>query len=118
MLGVERLRGVLGRRLLDGLVPPQVAALGPRRVNSGAPHHQNVLDGLLCPSTASSTDSFNDTACPRRYCPSVVMTSLASASSMRAASAVDEKPANTTECSTPRRAHASIATIASGTIGM
>ena len=44
VLGVERLRGVLGRRHVDGLVPPQVAALGPRRVNSGAPHHQNVLD--------------------------------------------------------------------------
>ncbi len=47
MLGVERLRRVLGRRRVDGVVPPQVAALGPRRVNSGAAHHQNVLDGLL-----------------------------------------------------------------------
>jgi hypothetical protein len=37
---------------------------------------------------------------------------------MRAESAVAEKPANTTECRTPNRAHASIETIASGTIGM
>ncbi len=47
VLGVERFRGVLGRRHLDGFVPPQVAALGPRRVNSGAPHHKNVLYRVL-----------------------------------------------------------------------
>ena len=72
----------------------------------------------FCPSTASSTASFSDTAAPRRNCPSVVMTSLASASSMRAFRAAAENPAKTTECSTPRRAQASIAMIASGTIGM
>lgn len=72
----------------------------------------------FCPAHASSTDSLSETACPRRYCPSLVMTILASASSMRAARADAEKPANTTECSTPRRAQASIATIASGIIGM
>ena len=38
--------------------------------------------------------------------------------SMRARSADAEKPANTTLCITPRRAHASIATMASGTIGI
>jgi hypothetical protein len=59
-----------------------------------------------------------EVASPRRYCPSVVITSFASASSMRAFRAVAEKPANTTLCMTPRRAQASIATIASGTIGM
>jgi hypothetical protein len=47
VLGVERFRGVLGRRHVDGFVPPQVAALGPRRVNSGAPHHKNVLYRVL-----------------------------------------------------------------------
>ena len=78
----------------------------------------NTCSTDFCPSTASSTDSFNETAEPRRYCPSVVMTILASASSMRALRAVAENPANTTECSTPRRAHASMATMASGTIGM
>ena len=55
---------------------------------------------------------------PRRYCPSVVINSLASASSMRARSAFAEKPANTTLCMMPSRAQASIATIASGIIGM
>ncbi len=73
---------------------------------------------VVGPDGRSSTASFSDTALPRRYCPSVVMTSLASASSIRARSAVAEKPANTTECMTPSRAHASIATMASGTIGM
>jgi hypothetical protein len=37
---------------------------------------------------------------------------------MRAFSAEAEKPANTTLCMMPRRAQASIATMASGTIGM
>ena len=67
---------------------------------------------------ASSTAVLSETALPRRYCPSVVITSLAAASSIRARSAVAENPANTTECMTPSRAQASIATMASGTIGM
>ena len=37
---------------------------------------------------------------------------------MQAASAGAAKPPNTTECTAPRRAHASIATAASGIIGM
>ena len=36
-----------GDALVDGVVPPQVAALGPRRVDPGAAHHENVLYGLL-----------------------------------------------------------------------
>ena len=71
-----------------------------------------------CPATASSTASLSDTAVPRRYWPSVVITILAWASSILARSAVAENPAKTTECMTPSRAHANIATIASGTIGM
>ncbi len=39
-------------------------------------------------------------------------------SSMRAASSCAANPPNTTECTAPMRAHASIATTASGTIGM
>lgn len=69
-------------------------------------------------ATASSTASLSEAALPRRYWPSVVMTSLASASSTRAFSADAENPAKTTLCMAPRRAQASIATIASGTIGM
>lgn len=40
------------------------------------------------------------------------------ASLIRVASSWAEKPPNTTECTAPMRAHASIATSASGTIGM
>ncbi len=40
------------------------------------------------------------------------------ASSMRAASSLAAKPPNTTECTAPSRAHASIAMTASGIIGM
>ena len=43
---------------------------------------------------------------------------LRAASSMRAASSCAAKPPNTTECTAPSRAQASIATTASGTIGM
>ena len=99
-------------RLRNGLVPPQVAAVGPGHVDARAPHHQNVFDTLDRPP-------------PRRHLPQrhrlaaaelpVVMTSLASASSMRAQRR--RQAANTTECMTPSRAHAS-ATMASGTIGM
>jgi hypothetical protein len=39
-------------------------------------------------------------------------------SSRRVASSFGAKPPKTTECTAPRRAQASIATIASGTIGM
>jgi hypothetical protein len=47
-----------------------------------------------------------------------VTTTVGRASSMRIASSREAKPPNTTECTAPRRAHASIATTASGTIGM
>ncbi len=117
MLGVERLGGVSGDAVVDGLVPPQVA---PSVQVTSIPVRRTTrtcfTDG--CPATASSTASLSDTALPRRYWPSVVITIFASASSMRARSADAENPANTTECMTPSRAQASIATIASGTIGM
>ena len=101
------------------VVPPHVAAavhgvsMPVRRTTS------TCSTVLASPAEmASSTAAFSDTALPRRYCPSVVITSLASASSIRAFSAAAEYPAKTTECSAPSRAHASIATMASGTIGM
>ena len=47
MLGVERLRCVLDRGGLDGVVPPQIATLRPRHVDAGAPHHQDVLHAVL-----------------------------------------------------------------------
>ena len=46
------------------------------------------------------------------------MTALHSASLMRSMSESGEKPPNTTEWGAPMRAHASIATGSSGTIGM
>ncbi len=45
-------------------------------------------------------------------------TTAGRASSMRAASSCAAKPPNTTECTAPNRAQASIAMTASGTIGM
>ena len=45
-------------------------------------------------------------------------TSFGRQSSMRAASSAAAKPPNTTECTAPSRAQASMVTIASGTIGM
>ena len=45
-------------------------------------------------------------------------TAFACASSIRLASSLAAKPPNTTECTAPIRAHASIAMTASGTIGM
>ena len=67
--------------------------------------------------TASSVFSFIGAGLPRRNCPSEVMSSLHAASSMRALSAPGENPPNTTLCSAPSRAQASIATAASGIIG-
>ena len=46
------------------------------------------------------------------------MTAIGSMSSMRAASSAAANPPKTTEWIAPRRAHASMATTASGTIGM
>ena len=47
MLAVERLGSVFGGGGLDGFVPPQVAALGPCDVDSGAAHHDHVLHARL-----------------------------------------------------------------------
>ena len=68
-------------------------------------------------ATASSAAGFSGNTEPRRQPPSAVISTLASASLMRSASACDEKPPNTTLWAAPIRAHASIATAASGIIG-
>jgi hypothetical protein len=47
-----------------------------------------------------------------------VTTATGAASSIRVASSAAANPPNTTECTAPIRAHASIATTASGTIGI
>ena len=61
--------------------------------------------------------SFIGAGLPRRYCPSEVISSLASASSMRERNAPGENPPKTTLCAAPSRAQASIANTASGIIG-
>ena len=62
--------------------------------------------------------SFIGAGLPRRNWPSEVIRSFASASSIRAFSAPAEKPPKTTLCAAPRRAQASIATTASGIMGI
>ncbi len=67
---------------------------------------------------AASTLSLSGTCLPPRTDSSAVITSLDLASMMRWARASGEKPPNTTEWTAPMRAQASMATAASGTIGM
>ena len=73
------------------------------------------IDGVSL--TASSVFSFIGAGLPRRYWPSEVISSFASASSTRALSAPGENPPKTTLCAAPSRAQASIETTASGIIG-
>ncbi len=68
--------------------------------------------------SASSTFSFSGVRLPPRTPSSAVITTLDLQSMMRPASASGEKPPNTTEWIAPMRAQASIATTASGIIGM
>ena len=76
---------------------------------------QATILGLA--ATASSTAGLSGSGLPFRLPPSLVITSTASASSMRERSASAENPPNTTECTAPMRAQASIATAASAIIG-
>ena len=66
---------------------------------------------------ATSLFAFSATVAPRRHPPSAVMSTFASASLMRSASASGEKPPNTTEWAAPMRAQASSDTGSSGIIG-
>ncbi len=67
---------------------------------------------------ASSTFFFRGTFAPLRQPASAVSSTFAPASFIRSRSASAEKPPNTTECTAPMRAHASMAMAASGTMGM
>ena len=67
--------------------------------------------------SASSTLVFSGTAAPFRHPPSEVITTFAPASFIRSRSASAEKPPNTTECTAPIRAQASMAMATSGIIG-
>ena len=66
----------------------------------------------------SSTAALIGAVLPFRRAPSTVTSALASENSMRSLTASGEKPPKTTLCGAPIRAHASIATGSSGTIGM
>ena len=68
-------------------------------------------------SSAASALALSGVVLPPRGAKSAVMTTLASQSLIRLASASGEKPANTTEWIAPMRAQASIAKAASGIIG-
>ena len=68
--------------------------------------------------SASSTFFFSGTTAPRRHPPSAVMMISLLASCTRSAIAWLENPPKITLCGAPSRAHASIATAASGTMGM
>src|SRR5699024_8285166 len=119
IFGVHLFRLVLIARLLNQVVPPQVAPFLP--VNFPAStlqyHHmlyagdvrvfQRVINVFLQRNTA-----------PARTPSSEVITSRELESIMRPATASGEKPPKITECTAPMRAQASIATAASGTIGI
>ena len=66
---------------------------------------------------AASTFAFSGTVLPPRRPSSAVMTSLLWLSAMRSAMECGAKPPNTTVCTAPMRAQASIAIAASGIIG-
>ena len=68
-------------------------------------------------ATATSAAGFNSAGLPRRQPPSAVTRTLQSESLMRSASASAENPPNTTECTAPIRAQASIEMGSSGSSG-
>ena len=73
------------------------------------------MDGVSV--MAASAIRLSGSICPRRKPPSAVIRTTAPASLIRSRSASAENPPNTTECTAPMRAQASIAIAASGTMG-
>jgi hypothetical protein len=108
---------VLRAGLLDGVVPPQVAALGPGHLLAGAADHDDVADGRAL------GDRLVHGRLERRRRAAPVAT--VGGDDERgvlvldaALERVDEKPPKTTEWVAPMRAQASMATTASGIMGM
>jgi hypothetical protein len=89
---------------------------GPRDVPPPG-HDHHVLDAGGVLSTASSAFRLSGTTFPRRYPPSAVIRTFASASLIRSASDSGLNPPKTTEWIAPIRAQASIAIAASGIMG-
>ncbi len=73
---------------------------------------------VLFPLSALSTFSLSGTVDPLRHPASHVMTATAFESSSLSLMDSAENPPNTTECTAPILAHASMAIVASGVIGM
>ncbi len=85
-------------------------------ISTSLPHRRTTM---LCSmegqrASATSVLALRGTTEPRRQAPSWVITTLASASMIRSARASEEKPPNTTLCTAPMRAQASMATGSSG----
>lgn len=120
MLGVESLRRVFRRGRAHHVVPPDVTVVIPGHVNSGAPHHQNLLDGAF--AVRPGCDRFVGVVFQRcrLAAPELPVAgdqhlglSVGDAGPQRLGG---EAP-NTTLCMTPSRAHANIAITASGISG-
>ena len=69
---------------VDDVVPPHVAALGPRRCRRRCAGPPGRVRSVSASATASSAASFSGAGLPRRNCPSAVISSLALASAIRA----------------------------------
>ncbi len=78
----------------------------------------STVSTIDMPSIARSTIALSGMRLPPRMPSLAVITTLQRASTMRSRSASAAKPPNTTECTAPMRAHASIAYTVSGIIGM
>ena len=116
VLGVHRLGRALGGLAVDQVVVPDVAPVGERCSSAGAAHGDHVLDRRALPHGLVGVLPSAARPGPRRYPPSAVISTFASASLIRSRSASAENPPNTTECGAPIRAHASMATGSSGTM--
>mmetsp|Transcript_5521 Transcript_5521/g.16323 ORF Transcript_5521/g.16323 Transcript_5521/m.16323 type:complete len:212 (+) Transcript_5521:1103-1738(+) len=91
--------------------PRRSSTIMLRTINGGIPFSGAILQ-------ASFAMSYRLIGLLPRMTPSQVMTTNARASTRRSASALAEKPPKTTVCTAPIRAHASIASGSSGTMGM
>ena len=103
--------------VVDQFVPPDVLVAFQSTSMPVRRTTRTCSTGESAAETASSTAAFSDTAVPRRYWPSAVITTRAWASPIRERSASAENPAKTTPWASPSRAQASIANTASGIIG-
>ena len=92
----------------------------PRFISTFSPVRRTTTTCPIDGVSASDASAFclSGTTAPRRYPPSAVTRTFASASRMRSRSASELKPPNTTPCTAPIRAQASIAIGSSGIIGM